>query len=1138
MKLIKNRSKGSVLIAVIGILAVMSVMALRFNVEMETAMIKTGGKQLASDVKILANSGLLYCIAGILKNGKHFSKENSNSNHYSHSQLAIEEELEMKIKSTSPMAPDEAQFDQIGSGVPLFGAEQYRASKFFESKMTSQNSRFIPEGKNLAPGDISFMVEDLSAKLPIGHVSQWFQRHLISCVLSKLLTNQVPITKGFNTFEAFEFSEPVAELFEETKEEVNRFDYADGRFVYLRSLIPYEFATTRDLPKAHLNAAGLPFADGIFTTEELGSSYSWAKFLSKESEKKHATDSTRNTNDYLLLASALTPYTRFSHERNFTDRSTYPNQASPVSYASINPMVMYHQNERLYYSLFNYEAVDLKLRNYFSVSFDPLPKDIGIYATDNTENQITAIADRNFYKNRVDGNILTTITSLMISATSCTLVYNARNDANDLRPLPKPPFNANGMQQEKIKLWGDAEFLFIPKISSAYFVAMNKAVNRLKRAFKGTMVHELPAENLMCPIMTRKTLEFAIIKAVFGDSILFFADHQQIDTGKIINYQHIIKSLESGKIDLSDVKFVENAFAKVGESEMAKKYFVPYWQYYNEHVVSSDKYLGPNENALEIKVPAFGVYVDSDKYINYLPHPQTDQRALGNCFVTVAAAFSEENKGKVHQESKGSDLEIRKLYVDESLTAAAARDDTDAGDAFLKLETPYPYEIGSDKLPNDKYIKLFKTDFLPINFKPADFSPYETKIRMAVLVNLLNAIIPAKISPSKNVQGDPNATLFSTFSKPLSLNLKDFIYFKDGQYWVNSSEDETNPSGLPSYLKGWTGGIRTPGMTFWKYGVHSTTFQCTVDAFKYDDSVRLSTVVTFDLYDDKYDSEKIYDAKNPEIKNDHSKPKYELTPAALNSNNVLSAIYLNPLGRANKSANHFVIGNGFMRYPTDTNTDSWRILSSVWSHTFGRSSKSPDDYFVPVYLFPEDVLNYGPDGGSWHFEPHSYTDSYAFSSFFKDNNGKSSLYYSAPLGNNKFDYDFSTGKPLRRKYSFGKNSWVQWKENFTKTMAKDTLEVMVTRNVGSKKSDYVMDHELTLTRKDTNELIFKHIFSTKAADISPMVDTFKINVEVPLGEYYIRLTELKDSNPEPDKAEKITKIMIRGKEAINKFYMP
>jgi type II secretory pathway component PulK len=64
-----NRSKGSVLIAVIGILAVMSVMALRFNVEMETAMIKTAGKNLASDVRVLADSGLRYVIAQILKNG-------------------------------------------------------------------------------------------------------------------------------------------------------------------------------------------------------------------------------------------------------------------------------------------------------------------------------------------------------------------------------------------------------------------------------------------------------------------------------------------------------------------------------------------------------------------------------------------------------------------------------------------------------------------------------------------------------------------------------------------------------------------------------------------------------------------------------------------------------------------------------------------------------------------------------------------------------------------------------------------------------------------------------------------------------------------------------------------------------------
>ena len=444
-----------------------------------------------------------------------------------------------------------------------------------------------------------------------------------------------------------------------------------------------------------------------------------------------------------------------------------------------------------------------------------------------------------------------------------------------------------------------------------------------------------------------------------------------------------------------------------------------------------------------------------------------------------------------------------------------------------------PYKLGvQDKLPADNYIKLFKTDTLPINFKPANFAPYETKIRMAVLVNLLNAVIPAKVTPSKNIPGNADATLFSTDALAFPMNLKDFIYFKNGQYWVNTIAPPEGSVGLLRYLQGWNGGIKTPGMTFWKYGVHSTTFQITVDAFKYDDSARLSSVVTFDSYDDSYDSEVEYDNNTHETKNEHSKPKYELTPSKKLDEDVISTIYLYPKGRANNAANNFVIGNGIMRYPTFTNTDSWRIISSVWSDSFGRKASS-SDFFEPVYLFPEDVLNVGADGKSWHFEPHPYTDTAKFKTFFKNASGQSSLYYSAPSSPKPFDYDYSTGAPLRRKYSFGKNSWVQWKAHFSKSMSENSLEIIVTRESGS--SEYTMDHKLTFTKKNNAAVVYTLLFSTGLSAVSPQSIPFRITVPIPAGDYDIRLTELKDSSSDLNSAEKITKIVIHEYASSNGF---
>ena len=678
LKNANSRSKGSVLVVVIGILAILAIMALRFNAEMETAMIKTSGRNLSSDVKVLASSGLIYCIGELLKSGKNCPNDKTKPKYSDHAQLAIEEELELRLKSSDYSAPPEDKIDRIGTGVPFFGAEHFNANFFYNGQNSISSLSYIPENLSLAPGNINFMVEDLSGKIPIGHISQYFQRLLVSALLSKLLTNKVPIILGADRFQNYFAS---AELFEDVNFEENGYDKEGDRYVFLRSLIPFEVAKKSGLPKAHLNVAGLPLADGIIALEELGSSYTWVKGSNKESEKKHATDYPRSINDYKLLSSALTPFSRFSHETRFSDLSTNPSRASPVSYASINPMVMYRQNERLYNALFNFEPVDPKLRMYFSVSFDPEVKSDGMFATDDIDGLVPASVNISYFEKRVDGFMLSSAMTTTVLATSSNLVYNARDDEEDLHLAPPLPFDSIDIVLEKKRFWGDAEFLMPPSTFSAYYVAMDKAIKRMSRAFKGTMIHEYPAENMMCPIMSRKSLEFAIIQAVFGNSILFVSGNKLITGDKTVDYLKLFNAIHNGEINLKNIKFVENAFSKFDDPIMSANYFVPYWQHYDEHLKSDDKYTPPNEFGLNIKVPSFGLYLDGGEYLNYLPHPQTDQRRLDKVFVSVAAAYSVEMEAEVNPTQTGEKLDIRSLYLDETVEGVAARNETDKGDA-------------------------------------------------------------------------------------------------------------------------------------------------------------------------------------------------------------------------------------------------------------------------------------------------------------------------------------------------------------------------------------------------------------------------------------------------------------------------
>lgn len=1163
-----NKTKGSVLIAVIGILAVMSVMALRFNVEMETAMIKTADKNLASDVKSLAISGINYCIALLLKDGESCNNFGGKNPGYERPQLEMEEDLE---------SIDRFVFGEtiVGgkngcSGVP-FPVFQYSADKFYAGKSSTFSQGFVPDHINLSPGILNFMIEDLSAKLPAGRVSQWYQRHLISSVLSKLLTNSVP-TESTDVFKM-----PKAELYEDIEiTNFNQYDKWGNRYVFLRSLIPFNIAYQLPFGQLqHKNYAGLPLADGILVGEELGSSYTWARGNNDEKIKTIATDYPRGMRDYRLLSEALTPFARMSFDKSFLD----------VTYASINPMVMSRQNARLYNALFNYEPKDLRLKLYGSVGFPPkstLPVD------DNDPTNLTiGIADEKFFENNINapnnGIILSAMPPSTIVATtalpSLPFTYNARIYAfghpkhkplvsyEDKHELPSdagffkskmvevgPPvvnsMDSSHLQIDPYNSWKDAEFLDVPNIQTAYYVAMAKAFERLSRAFKGSGDYVYPADNAMLPIMTRQSLELAIIQAVFGDSILFVVTDENDPSRRVflydyvaneetvakgfsrrnqlvrMNYKRIHNALHKREIDLSKVLFVDNAYSKISgitvdEKSLSDNYFVPFWEHYAEHSKSS-RYPDPGTS---IKVPAFGLHYDGASYFNLLPHPQTDQRKLDSVFTTFATVFTKKvgDDGLLHATGSSGALDARKLYNGLLDNSYSGGQDISGNTAYLDLTTAGLNTIVSAE-PSDDFSRLFLYNENKDHFLPADFTPYETKIRMAVLVNLLNAIIPEYVTNTDNFKfSDPptpsnpaNETLFSKSNTgTAATNLKDFIYceYDANDKTVYKINTNANPGQVP-YLNGWQGGIQTPGMTFWKYGVHSTTFQITVDAYKYDDSARVSTVITFDT-------------ENGSGIKLSTQPNYDLATATKEL--LRSAIFLNPAERAGNSsigagrkADNFVIGNGQMRYPTVTNTDSWRTLSFVWSSPFGKTGAPVDDNFIPIFLFPSDVANIGPAGGSWFFVPNPSQPT-PFTKFYMDINGKS--YLSIPGWVTAADY--STGALESRKRSFGAGSWLKWKANFSKDMTANTLNVMITKNAANGNSGITMKHNIQIIESSTGNVVSSLTLNTINGNANPATAT--IPVAIKKGSYVVQLTELDNSNTGDYGDEQITRITIYAK---------
>lgn len=1083
MKSIKknnNRSKGSVLIAVIGILAVLSVMALRFNVEMETAMIKTTGKNLSSDVKVLANSGLKYCIAKILESGQLFGTPSQAAR----TQLTIEENMEMQINVNPTL-------NKIGTGVADVVA-RFNANSFYGGDNSTLSAGYIPDDKNLAPGNVNFKIEDLSAMLPGGHVSQWYQRHLVSSILCHMLCGKVP-SNATVPVETELFENPVGTPSNDSK-------VYDGT-VLVRSMLPYEVA--KATPN-QLNTPGLPLADGIITPEELGSSYTWIKGTVSEAAKKIATDYPRSTKDYRLLSGALTPFSRFVHDENFQD----------VSYASINPLVMSRQNYSLYNSFFYYDPNDLQLKRNFSVSFPPVS-----IAKDDNGAKNAAMVKPDFFEANNDAALMITtgmpvmtINSTSTQWTGISATYNARNDAADLHTSTLLP----AISPEKVKTWSDAEITTVPDEKTAYYLAMDKAVERLSRTFKGTGVHKWPAENMMCPIVTRKTLELAIVSAVFGDAIVFVDDTNDklFFDGGVVDYLRLYKAIESGAIDFGNIKFVENAFIKQDADDssspkMSKDYFVPFWAQYNVGQNGAKFAVAGDAN---IKVPAMGLYKDGGTYVNYLPHPQTDQSKLDQVFVTVAAAYSHKHLSTVRDKSNNA-LSVNKLYTGAAVGGFKCKmNAADANDAWLDLSGPTVKNTvaGGDYFYLN-YVSLDGTGKVDdVNFKPADFTPYETRIRMAVLVNLLNAIIPPDITKTDN-SVDANLSFFSTAAVGNATTLEDFIRLENKQYKVSSN------ALMPPYLGGWVGGIQTPGMTFWKFGVHSTTFLITVDAFKYDDSARLSTVVTFDNY---VLASVVGVGPAATGTYNKAKPKYDLDTFDKKMA-VTSNIYLNPLGRADGKSNTFSIGSGDMRYPTDANTDSWTILSSVWSSAFGRNGQEVNDYFVPILLFPADVVNIGPDGGSWHFVPHAMEPA-PFDKFFTDVNGNTSL---GRLSVN----DYSTGALVTpRTRGYGGGSWIKWKATFTKSMAANKLDIILNRNGANANSGYTQNHTVTITRRSNNQVMCVVPFATKS-DWGYQTNYVKqIPVAVEAGEYDVTLTETNDSSTNGYGDEIFLKLTIVG----------
>ncbi|PCJ62521.1 MAG: hypothetical protein COA79_03150 [Planctomycetota bacterium] len=1218
MQLIRNNKSnqnGAVLIAVVGVLAVIMVMAITFSIKMQSAIDKASSKALTSDVRSVANSGLMYVIFQLLGNGS-VADEN-------HQHSAMEQEMEMGNISTETKDKQ----DIMGSGFSELIVDYNRAN-FADRSGASDD--YMP-ALDLNPGTVQYLIEDLSAKLPLGHVSQYFQRYLISAALYSYMG--YPIS---------ELRSEEGELLENSDHmKASQFDHHNGSKepLYIRSIIPWKTALDVGISNDRLKYKGLPLADGVLSVEELGHAHTHlpAKSNSSSVEQNVATDEAIGEKRYIKLVSALTSYSRFLPDavgfNNSGKTSRISNAKSDVWYTSMNPRVMYNQDKKLFQAMFAYDKKNPILKMMYSVSIPPAAG--GVASDQDTGTLETAIADLNYFSS-VDptkGFADNTILRLAMSSNSLTgtssinflpHTYNARNKDDPLKELETmcsnlfpTPFGTPSVSASK----GWSSFYFnadytddLDARNKAYYDSMEMAISRLATAMKSgsdNADHDSPAENVLSSVVTRRALEYMIIKCVFGDSILFAVD-DTIDTkfykaventidkdsfknnsslffvtinddGDVefkVNHGLLVKALEKDKIDLDDVVFVKNALLENNiHDDYAEHYFVPAWQY--DQGKSGNLTSGTVVGTKLTPQLGFGIVdpgasssgTDARRYKNYLAHPETDQRGLRKSFVSVPAmasylfgqdglSYKYASPDPDFEDSPTSDnVETLYLAADVPFTLIA----TAGKDVHVDLAVAYTVNTRPtwSETPMATYSKVLKIKavdnanaVIDYNFLPADFGPFETKVRLAVLINLLNAIIPPKVSPTRN-SDDANGSLFAGGSAD---TLKGFIEFVDGQYLIENNGTKSAaastppPNNFPTYMGGtWSGGIETAGMTFWKYGVHSTTFKVTVDATKYDDSVRQISVVTFDT-----DNKLGQNNKQFQYNVDTQSGKFDVDDA------VYSAIFLHPRGRAVAVNDNMAIGSGKKRYPyfellgaapaapfdAYEPTDGYRIISSIWTDINATSTGNDGEGFTEfnesLARRVNDMGTLSPDGnyttGNWYYVDHPDNGG----QFSKFGVKGSTVQVKSFDSNSGWAQDNSTGTLKRRYKTAGVGSWVKWYCENTLTMDPGTLECIMEvspgRNggTGSTVEDKYTHVNVSIWNQSDFTLIWGHNFKwkwKKSDSSSNRPGTLKVDIPITWikGNYYVTMKWIDD--PLGDKADEdgdenkihYKRVMIREK---------
>lgn len=1151
----KSKETGSVLIAIIGVVSVLMIMAFSLSVKMRGAIEKAQTRVLVSDVDSIALSAQEYVINRLLKDGEAEKVIGANKVSTLHIQSLLEQDIEGKDYDNGSTASNLELKDEAGFGAPVI-VQEFSAIKFAERDGVDDGH--LPDGDlSLDPGRVYYMVEDCSGKLPIGHLSQHYQRYLVSVALYSFLNKKADKTKLLEDMKTKSQVEPFDVL---AVEEESYFDYLDLSAkedpLFLRSLLSYKrFLDPGDANRPKFKYKGLPLGDGLVATEELSASYTRYESdkASSLKNRKITTDNLINVERYADLNNALTPYARFLNDAEYYDPAQYD-----FSYASINPRVMHAQNPELYKAFFSYNYNDDKLKMMYSVSAPPDTNqgDValsGRFDETDINNLQSAIADKSFFEIKTDENFISKLTANATSTMGLALpiAYNARGKkgTNLVSGKTEQQRMLQGIFKNTLATAPDPVDMYIPVSdgknwesfylseasgavdkSNIYYIAMSKAIKRLEKAMRSDSAfsHASAAENTLSRVVTRKALEYMIIKCVFGDSIIFAFDAKSdpatkkyintLDADKtkvafifeanatlkrfdLVNMNLLKIALEKGLINLDNVKFVRNALdgnsgPVIGSihSDFANDNFIPLWL---DAAGDSSLTTGIANVAATKRTPQMGFALEdptatigSRKFLTYLAHPETNQKGLKNSFVSVpvmasylylktknidtAGTAGTVTSDAVAPEYKSdpTKVDLKTLYFATNIKhTVLLRGDPLAkrpGDpvpppydpvelAYVKLDSTTLTKEYATALPSGGSSRLFKIKAYnnagaPIfyDFLPADFSVFETKVRLAVLVNLLNAIIPQKISPSQN-SSDFNGD--SLFSGGASDTLRNFIDFeaggKKGWYTINRTD---YPNYLNKDLTNWKGGNLTPAMTFWKYGVHSTTFKITVDAEKHDDITRLTSVVAFD-YDSVTNSPNGYDNRNAnlDIMGYH---QYRF-----------SSIYLNPSSRADKTRDETVIGVGKKRYPYFSgnsvspfngniaqsvqeykNTDGYRILSHIWSkpHSITAAMDS-NSMFQPIHCFPPSILNVAGTlgdasgkAGSWYYVDHP-GNAPAFTTYSKSRTSGANEVRAWPSRYGPYG-DISMGSTQRRIYTAGQNSWFRFTRNVTKTMKADTLE--------------------------------------------------------------------------------------------------